>query len=148
MIRGTESLKDKFDPYEVFTVNGTVSRVNFNSLTPEMLSFLVAGDEGKISLYNGEFELAKGRINIPKMQEIMGVERYVSIRNYLADRVVGRNKFYSVTADGYGGDFSAASEADSVEEEVVRHRPGMRVRVLVELVNKGFRYLSWKEERL
>jgi general secretion pathway protein K len=148
LIRGTELVKDKFDPYEVFTVNGTVSKVNFNSLSPQMLSFLVGGDEEKILLYNEEFELAKGRLNIAKMQEIMGVERYVSMRNYLSNRVVGRNKFYSITADGYDGDFTAASEADPDEEEVVRRRPGMRVRVLVELVNQGFRYLSWKEERL
>ena len=52
LIRGTELLRDKFDPYEVFTVNGTVSKVNFNSLSPGMLSFLVAGDEEMIALYH------------------------------------------------------------------------------------------------
>ena len=82
----------------------------------------------------------------------MGLERYASMRNYLAHRVVGRNKFFSITADGYAGDFpvesETESETDTTEERVVRHQPGMRVRVLVELVSQGFRYRSWKEQRL
>jgi general secretion pathway protein K len=154
LIRGTETLRGKFDPYEVFTVSGNSKKVNFNSLTPAMLSFLVDGDEGKISLYREELELAKGRISVAKMQEIMGVERYAPMRNYLSNNVVGRNRFFSISADGYAGEFSEDSESvdeselDIAEEVIAPSRPGMRVRVLIEQISGGFRYLSWKEQRL
>jgi len=148
LIRGTESLKGKIDPYEVFTVNNNLNKVNFNSLSPSMLDFLVGGDEEKIGLYHEEYELAGGRLSKARMQEIIGIESYTSMKKFLVDRV-RRNRFFSITAEGYAGDFTTESEADiSTTEEEGSHHPGMRVRVLIELTSQGFRYLSWKEQRI
>ena len=45
LLRGTESLRGKFDPYAVFTVKNGSGKVNINNLSPEMLAFLVDDDE-------------------------------------------------------------------------------------------------------
>ncbi len=51
LVKGTERLAGKFDPEAVFTVYNSRSRINFNSLTPEMLDFLTNGDKDAIAAY-------------------------------------------------------------------------------------------------
>jgi type II secretory pathway component PulK len=146
LIRGTDVLRGKIDPYEVFTANNKKNQVNFNSLSPAMLDFLVGGDEEKARQYHEEYELARGRLSKAKMKEIIGAESFAAMGTFLVDRV-SRNKFYTITVEGYAGDFTVGSEVDIGEEEDSRH-PGMRVRVLIEQTKQGFRYLSWKEQRI
>lgn len=146
LVRGTELLRGKIDPYEVFTVNNSGTKINYNSLSPDMLAFLVGGDEAKIELYREEHELALGKLGAAKIQEIVGPERYVEMKIYLAG-AQGNNRSYSITAHGYAGDFGPEKDlADEGEGSPVRREPGTRVMVQVEVNSKGFQYMSWKEQ--
>ena len=152
LIRGTESLRGKFDPYAVFTVNNNASgKIDINNLSPDMLTFLVGGDEGLIERYREEQDLAAtGRLAMATLKGIIGSGVYTSLSRYLV--VSSTVKIYSIVAHGYAGDFSI--EAPEGEEEIEgedadnlpRNRPVTKIRVLVDTTQKEFHYLSWREQ--
>ena len=156
LIRGTESLKGLFDPYEVFTAkNGTVKEININSLTPELLDFFTAGQKEFQEEYYEQLELGNGRMSKEIFQGIIGTVEYSSYLVY--GSIFG--KLFSVTAYGYEGDFSEAPEIiekqEGLEElteeaEIAPRRSGAKVRVMVDITNRGngIKYLSWKEQHV
>lgn len=151
LIRGTESLRGKFDPYAVFTVNNRTKKININNLSPEMLAFLVGDDEDLIERYRQEQDLAAtGRLTMATWREIGGSGVSASLARYLA--VAGRrNRIYSIVAQGYAGDFSLdVPEGDGVEgedeENLPVNRPYTKIRVLVDTTPNKLQYLSWREQ--
>lgn len=150
LLRGTESLRGKFDPYAVFTVNNSTGKININNLSPDMLAFLVGDDEDLIARYRQEQDLAApGSLTLATWQEISGSGVSAPLAKYLAasSKV---SKIYSIVALGYAGDFSTdASEGEVVAEdeaeELAGNRPVVKIRVLVDASQNEFRYLSWRE---
>ncbi len=154
LVRGTAALRNKFDPYEVFTVNNGRSRINFNSLTPQMLAFLTGGDAEKIALYRQMQEEKAGvRLTVADMQTILGPERYETLRPFLVPAL--KNAFFAVTAVGEAGyepgDETGVEEAPGVggdggeEERERRHWPGVRIQVLYNWRGGAPRFLRWRE---
>jgi len=149
LVRGTAPLRGKFDPYEVFTVNNGRSRINFNSLTPQMLEFLTEGDEEKIALYRQlQEEKAGGRLTVADMQTILGPERYEALRAFLVPAI--KSSFYAVTVVGEAGfDPEGEAAADAGREgdgaAAGRHWPGMRIQVLYIWRGGKPRFLRWRE---
>jgi general secretion pathway protein K len=150
LIRGTESLRGKFDPYAVFTVDNNSNKININELSPEMLDFLVGGDEEFAKRFREEQKLVpNGRITRAKLQELVGDDGYVQLSGHLADSALV-SRYFSIVAHGYPGDFSLEdSEVEVIEGEgedaSERHRAATKIRVLVD-TSKGFQYLSWREQ--
>lgn len=152
LIRGTESLRGLFDPYEVFTVNTTGNQINISSFTPDILGFLTAGQKVLQEDYYEQLRLGSGKITKAQLQEIIGPEKYASLKKYFTDRP-RRSGYFSITAYGYEGDFSAVPEESGElqeEEEATTYRPGAKVRVMVEISNRGngIKYLSWQEQHV
>ncbi len=155
LVRGTASLRHRFDPYEVFTVHNGRSRINFNSLTPQMLDFLVEGDADKIALYRQIQEEKAGlRLTVADMQTILGPERYQVLRPFLVPAL--KNAFFAVTAVGEAGyvpEGEAEGEAvspapgggDGDLGEEGRHWPGVRIQVLYNWRGGAPRFLRWRE---
>lgn len=150
LIRGTESLRGVFDPYDVFTVNNSNGKININNLSPDMLAFLAGGDSGRIDRYREEQELAEhGRITRDEMQEILGDGVYTSLRNYLVDSRAN-NRFYSIVSSGHPGDFSqeelaVETDENGDENNFAIHQAKTTIRVLVDVYRDKFQYLSWAE---
>ncbi len=151
LLRGTESLRGKFDPYAVFTVKNGSGKININNLAPEMLAFLVGDDEDLIERYREEQDLAApGNLTMATWREISGSGVSASLGRYL---IVTRaeSKIYSIVAHGYAGDFSlGAPEGEGVDDDEAEKLPGNRsvskIRVLVDTTQKEFQYLSWREQ--
>lgn len=144
LVKGTESLRGRFDPYEVFGVSSKGGAVNFNSLTPAMIEFLTEGDEAKLAQY---WELKKSGIKIAaaQAQEILGPERFVALRIYLSfDLKINQ---YSIVATGFA-DKGKRLEADDGGAEPVAYQPGVVLRVLVEIGGNGYTNLTWRERYL
>ncbi len=159
LIRGTESLRGLFDPYEVFTTNNrTVHQININTLTPEILDFLTSGQKELQEEYYEQLKLGDGRITKATLQGIIG-ESHATLQTYFADVSPTTTGLFSITAYGYEGDYSVTPETTEEQEwsdefaegeEITPYRPGAKVRVVVEITNKGkgIRYLSWKEQHV
>jgi general secretion pathway protein K len=152
LIRGTETLRGTFDPYEFFTVHNPRGKININNLSPGMLAFLVGGDADLIEKYREEQQLAvAGRLTMAQLRTNIGDGTYTALRGYLVDSVDGPG-FYSIVANGYAGDFSPQSPAG--EEEIAPAtgdnprgvRPATKIRVLVDTAKGEIKYLSWREQ--
>lgn len=146
LLRGTEILRGRFDPDEVFTVYNPGNRLNFDSLSLPVVEFLVEGDPAGVEQYR-QLKEAGGKISDAQAQQLLGVERYASLRNYLGFNLKS-NPFYSIVARGYSGGPAAppvaAAEAGAAVPPAAA-RQGMAVRVLVRLEKDGYSYLSWRE---
>lgn len=154
LINGTEALAGKFDPAEIFTVYNSRGRINFNSLTPAMLDFLVAGDQEKKEAYRLAQEELEGKraLTSSDAMEILDGERFNEVKQFLTYSS-SRNQYYFIEAIGEAG-YERPEEAGTVivgsEEETgagnqKRHLPGIRLVVLIEWQRTRFKYLSWKE---
>jgi general secretion pathway protein K len=137
LLRGTESLQGRFDPHEVFTVYNPGSRLNVDSLSPPVLEFLVGGDQELVKQYR-ELKESGGKVTALQAQQLIGPEKFASMRNYLGFNQKS-SPFYSIVARGWGG-----VEA----EKPAGTRPGTVVMVQVKLEKDGFNYLSWREKYL
>lgn len=148
LIRGTESLRGLFDPYAVFTVHNPSGKININHLSPEMLAFLVGGDEDLIARYREEQDLAaSGSVSMATLKGIIGDGGDTSVSSYLVfSRAV--SKIYSIVARGYAGDFSIDAPEGEEGDNLSRNRPMTKIRVLVDVDTrqKEFQYLSWREQ--
>lgn len=137
LLRGTEALRGRFDPYEVFTVYNPGSRLNFDSLSPPVLEFLVAGDPALVEQYR-QFKVSGGKVTEPQAQQLLGLEKFANMRNYLGFNQKS-SPFRSIVARGWAG-VGADKPAGT--------RPGMVVMVQVKLEKDAFSYLSWREKYL
>jgi general secretion pathway protein K len=137
LLRGTESLRGRFDPYEVFTVYNPGSRLNFDSLSPPVLEFLVAGDPALVGQYR---ELKASGLKVTDLwaQQLLGQEKFATLRNYLGFNQKS-SPFYSIVARGWAGVRA---------EKPAAARPGIMVMVQVKLEKDAFSYLSWREKYL
>lgn len=144
LVKGTEVLRGRFDPYEIFCVSSKGGAVNFNSLTPAMIDFLVAGDKDKLARY---WELKNSGVKFDPAwaQEILGPERFAELRNYLRYDLM--NNQYSIVSSGFADKGKLPANANGTDEPV-EYQPGVMLRVLVEIGNDGFTNLTWRERYL
>lgn len=138
LIHGTDKLAKKFKASDAFTVHNTSRKINFNSLTPFMLDFLVEGDEEKkIAYRDAKQEL--GALNLSQARIILGDERFERCTSFLSYSS-GNNKYYTILAQGKPG----VSE-ENQGEEISQDEPEMNISVLFQLRGSKVTYLSWQE---
>lgn len=137
LLRGTEALQGRFDSHEVFTVYNPGSRLNFDSLSPAVLEFLVAGDPALVEQYR-QFKTGGGKVTELQAQQLLGPEKFANMRNYLGFNQKS-SPYRSIVARGWTG-VGAEKPAGT--------RPGMVVMVQVRLEKDSFSYLSWRERYL
>lgn len=146
LLRGTESLRGRFDPYDVFTVHNPSNRLNSDSLSAAMVEFLVNGDLGKVEQYRKLKEDA-GSISPAQFMDLVGADRYASLRNYLGfNQKAGQ--VCTVVARGWAGQGKAPAEVTDADGKTGAARSGVMVRVLLKLTQDSFTYLSWREGNL
>ncbi|MBU0728263.1 MAG: general secretion pathway protein GspK [Proteobacteria bacterium] len=146
MVNGMEILRGKFDPEAVFTVHNFrgkyKGKINFNSLTPAMLDFIVEGDQEKKDTY---FEMQKefGTLSAQMAQTIIGNDRYAVISPYLStiSPHTQESIYYNIVATGF-------ADPGQEKAEDADYGPGTRVSVIIEKQSGDrIKYLSWKESR-
>lgn len=138
LIHGTDKLSKKFKASDIFTVHNTSRKINFNSMTPLMLDFLVEGDEEKkIAYRDAKQEL--GTLNASQARIILGDERFDRCASFLT-YTAANNKYYTVLAQGKPG----VSE-ENQDEAISKDEPEMAVSVLFQLQGSKVNYLSWQE---
>lgn len=152
LVKGTERLAGKFDPEAVFTVYNSRSRINFNSLTPEMLDFLADGDKEAIKAYYDALKaIQEGsdprlqRLTGNDAENILGSERFALLRPYLV--YSSNNQFFYVQSIGEAG-YLPSDEPAAVDEqgnEESKHWPGTKIEALYQWRNNGPKFLIWKE---
>ena len=144
LIHGTDKLNKKFKASDIFTVHNTSRKINFNSLTPLMLDFLVEGDEErKIAYRDAKQEL--GTLNKSQARIILGDERFDRCTSFLT-YTAANNKYYTVLAQGKPGMAEEdQDEAISQDETTTQDEPEMAVSVLFQLRGSKVNYLSWQE---
>lgn len=148
LLRGTEALRGRFDPSEVFTVYNSGNRLNVDSLSLPVLEFLVEGDPAGVEMYKN-YKKDGGKVTDLQAQQLLGPERFALLRNNLAFNQRG-GPFYTIVARGWSGVTGPVAEPGegTVAEKPVGSRPGMEVVVQVKLEKDGFSYLSWREKYL
>ncbi len=149
LLKGTESLRGRFDPYEVFTVyNNPSNRLNFDSLSMELVKFLVAGDPGKLAQYQ-ELKNENGKISATQGQVLLSPERFSLLQNYIGFNMKP-SSFFSIVARGLLGKENAPAATEGADANPAAARSGAMVRVLVKTnpAKDGFSYLSWREGKL
>lgn len=136
LVRGAEEIAARVKISEIFTVHNPRGKINFNSLSPAMLTFLTENDPEKRDLYH-ELRQNQGDLSQAEAQLILGAERYLECAGFLTftDNKV---RFFTVTATGYAGQESAPQEGDE--------EPGTRVTVLFEKSGLNLHYYGWQEE--
>ncbi len=148
LVNGTDVLENRFDPQMVFTVYNPISLINFNSLSPEMLAFLVEDDEEKIEAYREAQEAKTGKTMLASADAlaVLGNERFVAVSKYLTYSS-GKNRYFSIQSLGQAGvteDETVQGEEPGLEEK--KHLPGVRITVLMQaLGGSNYKYLAWKE---
>ncbi len=149
LVNGADVLAGHFDPTTVFTVHNPGGKINFNSLTPAMLDFLVLGDQGRKNAYREAIQEYKGQLRAVARQ-IMGDERFEEMRPYLtfnADRGNNKRGYYFIVANGQAG--YSLNEKPYVGDNATQNKrkgPGTRITALVVIKGNGFKYLAWKED--
>jgi len=139
LINGTAGLAGKFAADQVFTVHNPMNKINFNSLTPEMLDFIVGGDEGMKEAYQSARK-EYGDLPASQAEQILGPERFLLLSPYLSF-VPGRNKNYFIVAEGLAG---YSPDAETAAEDVT----GMKISALVSVERSRYTYLAWREGSL
>ena len=134
LVHGTDILRNKFIPEEVFTVHNTTRKINFNSLTPAMLDFLTEGNQEKIQLYY-ENQALFIRLNTTHALEILEGERFALLRPFLSFSS-GKNPYYFIVSKGEKRYDSGDEDQES------KHVAGMTISVLAEIKGIRYTYLS------
>jgi len=143
LIHGTSVLVGKFDPDEVFTIHNSSGKINFNSLTPAMLDFLVEGDFDRKQAYK-EAQQLYITLNQAMARQILGDERYDEIKDFLSfsSNTAQSNQYYSIAAYGQAG-----VKPPENEDEEPPTVPGVKINVLIRLESSiRYQLLSWKEK--
>ncbi len=147
LIQGADALAEKFILEDVFTVNNSDGKINFNNLTPDMLDFLTEGDTARQEAYRESMESLE-TLDQAQARQILGDERFGRLQAYLT--FGSSNKFYSITSVGYADVDQKTVEQERVEQEsdekLPRH-PGIRMQVLLRIKGSATDYeiLSWRE---
>jgi general secretion pathway protein K len=144
LVRGTGPLQGRFAPEDVFTVHNPGGRINFNSLTPAMLDFLVAGDQLGKQAYR-EAQALHAALDEEMAREILGEERFELLRDFLTYESGRWNPYYTVEAIG---EALSLAEEHAGDGELSRERPGVRIKARVRVIGSVIHYLSWTEERV
>lgn len=148
LVKGTETLARKFKASDAFTVHNKSNKINFNSLTPFMLDFLVEGDEEKKTAYR-DAKQELGTLNASQARIVLGDERFERCASFLTYSAAN-NKYYTVIGQGQPGG-SEESESETSEENEsepsnsTQDKPSMTVSVLFQLRGRQVNYLSWQE---
>lgn len=135
LINGAAPLTDKFSAEEAFTVHNPQKTINFNSLTPVMLDFIMAGDEDRKKAYR-EAQDVYTTLNKAMALQLIGDERFTMLGQYLSYSQK-TNRYYTISATGRAGAIQ--------DEEAPLNHPGLTVSALVRLLNNNYQILSWKE---
>ncbi|MEW6219838.1 MAG: hypothetical protein AB1634_09940 [Thermodesulfobacteriota bacterium] len=136
LIKGTEPLIDRFAAEDVFTVHSATNRINFFSLTPAMLEFVMEGDASRIEAYEAALLDDERPLDQARAQELMGEERFGLLRPYLTFSA-GSCKYYTITATARMGERQEGAETD--------RRPATTVSVLVSHSGGRPPYLAWRQ---
>lgn len=157
LIRGTEVLRDKIDPYEVFTVHNQDNKLNVRSLNPAMLDFVTGGDPAKIEAYYDLLETNKGNLAGSHMRIILG-DTYQNFAAAFGTVSPNADQFKSVVATGWAGyvpeGLAAEEEAATLALKFVKEPPemgrfpGVKIRVLIRTTGNNYKYLFWKESHI
>jgi general secretion pathway protein K len=136
LIRGTGMLRGRLAPEDVFTVHNAGSKINFASLNPAMLDFLVDGDTARNWAYRQAQEL-DAAFDENTAGEILGEERFELLQNFL--NYESSNPYYSIEATGLAGD-------SELEGEQEGERPGIKIKSRIRIIGSVVHYLSWMED--
>ncbi len=146
LLYGSEKLAGRFKANEIFTINNSSKKINFNSLTPAMLDFLTEGDEDKIKAYYESQELYE-KLTPALALQILEEERYDELSKELSYSTTN-NKFYTIIARGEAGVTPESLENDAAnaeDEESADKKGAMEVTVIFELKGSRVTYYSWEE---
>lgn len=150
LIHATDPLVGKFIANEVFTVNNSSGKINFNSLSPAMLDFLTGGAKDRADAYREAKKEFNGRLTSSLAAEIMGEEQYDKLQRFLS-YTPGNNKFYTIVGKGFLGETPADATEDLVpteEGEVKKKRPGTLASLLIQKSGSGYITLAWQERSI
>jgi len=149
LIKGTDILAGKFYAQEIFTVHNPGGKINFNSLTPAMLDFIVGGDQDKIDAYREAKQEYNGHIPQSIAAQIIGEERFALMQPYLAYDG-GNNKYYFIVGTGYA-DVTQEDEnryqpsaGDGIPQQRKKY-PGTIDSLLIEKSGGSYTRLAWQE---
>lgn len=144
LVYGTDVLQGKFDQYEVFTIHNTQGKINFNSLTPTLLDFVMEGDTDRIEAYR-EDQKVYGTFNSAMARQVMGDERFDLLQPFLTFSD-GSNKYYSITAIGQANVKRQDEEEKQEDEETEElQRRGIKIEALIQLKGSSYELLSWRK---
>lgn len=135
LLRGTELLAGKFRPEAVFTVHNHEKGININSLSPDMLDFIVNGDDGRRQAYQEARQLHTF-LNAGMIRQILGDARFGELEPFLRYEDGASSLFFTVTATG---------EARAAGMPENRTGPGQTITALVRILANGYQILSWQE---
>ncbi|MBU0485218.1 MAG: general secretion pathway protein GspK [Proteobacteria bacterium] len=144
LIRGTEVLAGRFAADEIFTAHNPGNKINFNSLSPAMLDFIVDGSQEKKEAYHKAQE-EHDLLNSVHAKEIMEAGRYALLSRHLS-YMIGRNDYYQITAHGWSGVATKTTEETTATND--KKPPGSKVKVLLKKQGNEYRFLGWKEQYL
>lgn len=135
LLRGTDLLAGKFWPEAVFTVHNHEKGINVNSLSPEMLDFVVNGDDGRRQAYQEARQLHTF-LNAAMIRQILGDARFGELEPFLRYEDGASSLFYTITATG-------ETRAAGMPEN--QAGTGLSITALVRILAKGYQILSWQE---
>ena len=135
LLRGTEFLAGKFRPEAVFTVHNHEKGINVNSLSPDMLDFIVNGDDGRRQAYQEARQLHTF-LDGAMIRQILGDARFGELEPFLRYEDGASSLFFTVTATG---------EARAAGMPENRTGPGQTITALVRILANGYQILSWQE---
>jgi len=135
LLRGTEFLAGTFRPEAVFTVHNHEKGINVNSLSPDMLDFVVNGDDGRRKSYLEARQLHTF-LNAAMVRQIVGDARFGELEPFLRYEDGASSLFYTITATG------EARAAGMPENQA---GTGLSVTALVRILANGYQILSWQE---
>ncbi len=127
LVRGTELLKDKFQAEDVFTIYNTTKKINFNSLSPTMLDFVMAGDEDRKEAYR-EAQGVYTTLNQAMARQLMGDEQFDQLKSFLSF-TADKNIYLTINATG----------------KTNQGKTGITASALIRLLANGYQIMSWKE---
>lgn len=143
LIYGADVVQGKFELRDVFTVHNVQGKINFNSLTPAMLDFVMEGDAERIEAYR-ENQKLYGTFTSATALQVMGEERFDSLKPYLIYSA-GANQYYCITAIGQPGVEPLEEGQETEEKKGQEYRYGIKIEVLVRKTGSGFDFVSWRE---
>jgi general secretion pathway protein K len=139
MVRGAEKLIGVINPGDFFTTYNPKGKLNFNSLSREMLAVMTDHDQEQIDHY---FELKEENklLNAVQGQLVLG-DNYATWKPHLVYNKA-KNRYYTIIAAGYAGQ----KQPDDDGENSHQYTAGVTIRLLLSAAGNSFRYLRWSEE--